>query len=113
MIVPGSVTLILRTASGALPSGESEYAEERVVVAAIVAPGSGSLSSDSLRPTGVECDRTMYLPRSWAWRSLRGARVEVDGTVFTVVGDPAPVNVTAPAPTGWWPVAIPLVVQED
>lgn len=77
----------------------------------IVTDGSQTNASEAERPQGVDTGLTIYLPRTWAWQSLKGARVTIDGTDYWVIGDPHPVR-TNLTPTGHWPVAIQISTRK-
>ncbi|TPF93623.1 hypothetical protein BW14_05020 [Bifidobacterium sp. UTBIF-68] len=77
----------------------------------IVTDGGQANAGETERPLGVDTARTIYLPRAWEWRSLKGATVTIDGTRYRVVGDPHPVR-TNLTPTRHWPVAVQVSTQE-
>lgn len=79
--------------------------EPETITNVIVADGAQSNAGEPERPQGIDVARTLYLPRAWPWRSLRGASVTIDGTSYWVLGDPHPVE-TNLTPTGHWPVAV-------
>lgn len=66
----------------------------------LVSPGSMSNAADSLRPEGVTVAFTCLFPRSYEFRSLRGARVRIDGHEYKVLGDPRPLD-GGMKPTAW------------
>lgn len=70
------------------------------VAGALVAPGSTSALGGSTRPDGVEVAYTVHFPKSFD-ASLRGARVQVRGELFEVVGDPRPYARDL-CPGAWW-----------
>lgn len=98
-----TVTVSVRTQNG-VDAGNNpiwEWADEDVENV-LVGPPNGSNGPDSNRPDGVSVDLNLYFPRSWQFRSLRGAKVFVrdDPTPFFVVGDPMPVD-GGMQPTAW------------
>ncbi len=85
------VTLIRRTETGRDPGGDIIWQQsETDVPDVLVADGSQSASTDSTRPDGVTVAKTLYFPREFAYESLRGCRVRIDGREYTVLGDPRP-----------------------
>ncbi|RBP98671.1 hypothetical protein CRD60_00935 [Bifidobacterium aemilianum] len=66
----------------------------------LIAPGSQSNSDESTDPDGVQVAYTLYMPRQWPYRSLKGARVTIGGHEYTVVGDPRPYR-PGTSPTRW------------
>lgn len=95
--------------------GEETQSDPTVVTVgdAIVGPSVQQDSQDKQRPYGTQSGYLLYLPRTWKWRSLRGATVTLSGsqTRWRVVGDPRPV-ITDLTPTGYWPVAIQITGEE-
>lgn len=79
----------------------------------IVGPAQQSDATDAQRPYGTGSGYSLYFPRSWAYRSLRGATVKLAGSDSTwhVTGDPRPVY-TDLAPTGYLPMAVTITTQE-
>ena len=53
----------------------------------LVAPGTSPDATDTNRPDGVEVVFTLHFPKTYT-ASLRGCRVLVGGTEYSVVGDP-------------------------
>lgn len=66
----------------------------------LVSPGAMSNATDSLRPDGVTVAFTCLFPRSYEFRSLRGAGVRIDGHEYKVIGDPRPLD-GGMKPTAW------------
>lgn len=66
----------------------------------LIAPGSQSNNTDSLHPEGVTVAYTLYFPRSWEYKSLRGCTIRIDGIDYTVIGDPRPWD-GGMTPTQW------------
>lgn len=55
----------------------------------LVAPGACS-DLDASRPDGARVALTLHFPKSWCGAPLKGARVDLRGRRFRVVGDPVP-----------------------
>lgn len=89
MIVGESVTVLSRQKTGvdALNSPVYGWVSEGDVENVLVAPGSTADVTGSIRPDGVEVVFTLHWPRTDS-RSLKGKRVTVRGTNYSVVGDP-------------------------
>ncbi len=86
-----TVTLIRRTETGRDLGGDIIWQRsETLVPDVLVADGSQSSAADSIRPDGITVDKTLYFPREFAYESLRGCWVRVDGHEYTVLGDPRP-----------------------
>ncbi len=66
----------------------------------LVSPGAMSNATDSLRPDGVTVAFTCLFPRSYAYRSLRGASIRIDEHDYKVIGDPRPLD-GGMKPTAW------------
>nr|WP_274619134.1 hypothetical protein [Bifidobacterium amazonense] len=66
----------------------------------LVAPGAQANATDSIRPQGVTVAFTCYLPRSYEYRSLKGAFLRIDGHDYEVIGDPHPYD-GGLTPTRW------------
>lgn len=79
---------------------EVETWEREEVQNVLVAPGSTSDVEESARPDGTRAVFTLGFPKTFS-KSLRGCRVEVRGTAYSVIGDPQP-NSAANCPTAWW-----------
>ena len=79
---------------------EVETWEREEVQNVLVAPGSTSDVEGSARPDGTRAVFTLGFPKTFS-KSLRGRRVEVRGTVYSVIGDPQP-NTLENCPTQWW-----------
>lgn len=97
-----TVAVTWRTDTGGRDGGNDPvWAEETEVVGdVLVKPGAASNATDSTRPEGVTVALTCAFPRSWPYRSLRGALVTVRGHAYQVVGDPIPVD-GGMRPTRW------------
>lgn len=82
---------------------EAEPKEEQVENV-LVSPGSGAsanANADSeLQPYGIEVSRICYFPRSWTYKSLRGAKIRIRGREYSVLGDPEPLD-GGMSPTAW------------
>lgn len=65
----------------------------------VVAPGSSSDVEDSTRPYGTRAVFSLAFPKTFG-ASLRGCRVSVRGTDYSVIGDPHP-NTMDNSPTSW------------
>lgn len=87
------------------------YLPDETIADVIVADGAQANATESDRPQGVDTARTIYLPRTWPWQSLEGARITIDGTDYWVLGDPHPVQ-TNLTPTGHWPVAVQVSTKK-
>lgn len=66
----------------------------------LVSPGAMSNATDSLRPEGVTVAFTCLFPRSYAYRSLRGASIRINEHDYEVIGDPRPLD-GGMKPTAW------------
>ena len=66
----------------------------------LIAPGDQSNAAGSIRPDGIQIAYTLYFPRSWPYRSLRGASIRIDQADYRVVGDPRPYRAGI-SPTRW------------
>lgn len=102
MIVGQSITILTPTQAGTDPGGDPIWAErEEGVDDVLVQDGVQANETDAPRAYGVSIDRTIHLPRTWPYHSLRGCRIRLaDGTLYTVVGDPLPYT-GGIAPTRW------------
>lgn len=96
------VTVTWLTPTGRVDGGNSPIleSESETIDDVLVKPGADSNATDSTRPDGITVALTLAFPRSWTYRSLRGARVTVRGTDYEVVGDPIPV-LGGMTPTRW------------
>jgi hypothetical protein len=95
-----TVTVITRTQTGTDPGGDAIWTTtETPVDNVLVANGSQTLSTDSIRPDGIEVACTLYFPRSFSG-SLRGGIVKVRGHEYRVLGDPLPYD-GGMTPTQW------------
>ena len=63
-------------------------------------PVAMSNATDSIRPDGVTVAFTCLFPRSYAYRSLRGASVRINSHDYEVIGDPRPLG-GGMKPTAW------------
>lgn len=96
-----SITLLSRVQDGADAFNTPVWrTESETVTDVLVAPGGQSNSSDGLRPDGVTVAFTLCFPRAWAYRSLKGASVLIDGRAYRVIGDPRPLD-GGLTPTRW------------
>ena len=97
-----TVTIITRSKAGEDPAGGTLWSTtEETVGDVLVADGSQSDSTDQTMPDGVTVARTAYMPRAWAWHSLKGCRMRLaDGAEYEVVGDPRPYD-GGLTPTRW------------
>lgn len=66
----------------------------------LVSPGAMSNATNSIRPDGVTVAFTCLFPRSYAYRSLRGASVRINSHDYEVIGDPRPLD-GGMKPTAW------------
>lgn len=66
----------------------------------LVAPGSTSDVAGTARPDGTRAAFTLGFPKTFS-KPLRGCRVVVRGSVYSVIGDPQP-NTSGNCPTRWW-----------
>lgn len=96
------ITLIRRQQHGFTAEGEPawERMPEETVENVLIQDGSQANATDPIRPDGVTVARTCHFPRSWPYRSLRGALVRIDGVEYTVIGDPRPYT-GGLTPTRW------------
>ncbi|WP_236023765.1 hypothetical protein [Bifidobacterium miconis] len=96
------VTVTWRVDSGERDGGMNPIwrEESETVDDVLVKPGADSNATDSNRPEGVTVVLTLAFPRTWTYRSLRGAIVTVHGHGYQVVGDPLPVD-GGITPTRW------------
>lgn len=97
-----TVTIIGRTQSGLDPGGDPIWTStEEQVDDVLIQDGAQANSAASTRPEGISVDRTIHMPRSWPYHSLRGCRVRLpDGIEYCVVGDPIPYD-GGLTPTRW------------
>lgn len=73
----------------------------------IIADGSQTNTPLDALPDAARVAKTLYVPRTYPWRSLAHCTVLVDGVRYTVVGDPEPVGVVG-SPTRYHPVGVQL-----
>ena len=97
-----AVTIITRTRNGTDHGGDPIWAEtEERVDDVLIQNGTQTSGTDSTRPDGISAERTIHMPRSWRYHSLRGCRVRLpDGIEYCVVGDPIPYD-GGLTPTRW------------
>lgn len=59
----------------------------------LVEPGNQSDASDATRPDGITVAYVLYFPRTYEFKGLRGATVEISGIdkPLHVIGDPRPI----------------------
>lgn len=102
-----TVTLITRVQNGVDEGNDPIWQDSRPepVSGVLIAPGEQGNASQSTRPDGIEVAYTLYFPRAWTYRSLRGATIRIDGQPYAVIGDPRPYR-PGMSPTRWC-----LVVQ--
>lgn len=74
--------------------------EREEVQNVLVAPGYTSDVAGTARPDGTRAVFTLGFPKTFS-KPLRGCRVVVRGSVYSVIGDPQP-NSAANCPTRWW-----------
>ncbi|KAB8289312.1 phage protein [Bifidobacterium ramosum] len=96
------VTVTWRADSGERDGGNNPIwrTESETVDDVLVKPGADSNATDSTRPEGITVALTLAFPRTWTYRSLRGAIVTVRDHGYRVVGDPLPVD-GGITPTRW------------
>lgn len=97
-----TVTLATRTANGTDAGNNPVWRDDppEQVGNVLIAPGDQSNATGSVRPDGIRVDYTLHFPRTWEFRSLRGATVLIDGRTYRVVGDPRPYR-SGLTPTRW------------
>lgn len=97
-----SIILVTRTRQGEDEGGNPVWIDDQPeqVDNVLIAPGDQTNSTSSIRPDGIEVAYTLYFPRSWAFRSLRGATIRVDRNSYRVIGEPRPYCPTI-TPTRW------------
>ncbi|TCD53767.1 hypothetical protein EJ419_07315 [Alloscardovia theropitheci] len=101
-----TVTVIYKRESTVDPFGASVYEQVfESVPNVLVAPGAQSNSTENTHPDGITVAYTLYFPRAWKFKSLRGCLIRIDDNEYTVIGDPRPYN------AGLTPTAWNLVVQ--
>lgn len=99
----GETVKVLRyTSTGGTDPGGSPVTKVDIesVGNVLVSPGAMSNATDSIRPDGVTVAFTCFFPRSYAYRSLRGAMVRIDSHDYKVLGDPRPLD-GGMKPTAW------------
>ena len=97
-----TVTVVRYTPTGETDPGGSPVTKDDIesVGNVLVSPGAMSNATDSLRPDGVTVAFTCLFPRSYAYRSLRGASIRIDEHDYKVIGDPRPLD-GGMKPTAW------------
>lgn len=97
-----TVKVVRYTPTGETDTGGSPVTKVDIesVGNVLVSPGAMSNATDSLRPDGVTVAFTCLFPRSYEFRSLRGAGVRIDGHEYKVIGDPRPLG-GGMKPTAW------------
>lgn len=97
-----SIELVTRTSRGEDEGGNPVWVDDRPerVDNVLIAPGDQTNPTGSIRPDGIEVAYTLYFPRSWAFRSLRGADIRIDDARYRVIGDPRPYR-PGVSPTRW------------
>lgn len=96
-----TVTLVERVKSGVDPGGDAIWtATETPVENVLVADGDQEDLTGSTRPDGITVAKTLYFPRAWSYRSLRGATIRIDTVDYKVIGDPRPYS-GGMTPTAW------------
>lgn len=96
-----TITLITRTPDGVDEGNDPIWqTHEETVEDVLIEDGTQANATDSTRPSGASIDRTIHLPRTWPYKSLRGATVRIDGIEYTVLGDPRPYT-GGLTPTRW------------
>ena len=98
----GETITILRRVNGDPDSfgASSSTITQEHVDNVLITDGTGSNSTDSTRPDGITVAKTLYFPRSWEYKSLRGCQIRIDGQDHTVIGDPRPYK-GGITPTQW------------
>lgn len=82
---------VVTTADVAYDDVGDRVAAEAVAKPAFVLVAPGACSDlDASRPEGARVALTLHFPKSWCGASLKGARVDLRGRRFRVVGDPVP-----------------------
>lgn len=97
-----TVKVVRCTPTGETDPGGSPVTKDDIesVGNVLVSPGAMSNATDSLRPDGVTVAFTCLFPRSYAYRSLRGASIRIDEHDYKVTGDPRPLD-GGMKPTAW------------
>lgn len=101
MLTGERVIVVTRHEHGTDPAGEPLYEDDQPEpVDDVLVDVSTADSIEATRPDGIRVDCALRVPRSWTYRSLRGARVTVRGHDYRVIGDPQPIY-GGIAPTRW------------
>lgn len=98
-----------RVTRNALGEAETEYEDEQVANVLILPPTTTDLANFE-HGEGVGLSGIVYFPRTWKYRSLKGATIEHQFGVFSVIGDPVPAQ-TGLKPTRW--LAMPVYVSRQ
>ncbi|MBT1173579.1 hypothetical protein JS528_09550 [Bifidobacterium sp. MA2] len=101
------ITLIRRKQHGFTSDGEPQWERtEETVPNVLIQDGNGSNATESTRPDGITVAKTAHFPRTWPYHSLRGCKIAIDGTEYTVIGDPRPY--TGGLTPTQWNLTVPL-----
>lgn len=96
-----TVTLIRRERRGTDPGGDAIWETTQTSVDnVLVSDGDQSNLAGSTRPDGIIVAKTLSFPRTFAYSSLRGTSVRIDGVDYPVIGDPRPYD-GGLTPTDW------------
>lgn len=97
-----TILLTTRHQDGTDDAGDTIWADDepQQVDDVLVIPGATTDSTEATRPDGVTVAATLLFPRTFPFRSLRNASVQVRGTAYRVIGDPIPIN-GGITPTRW------------
>lgn len=88
----------------------SEPGETQKVDDVLILPPTTTDLANFEHGEGVGLSGIVYLPRTWQYRSLRGATISHQFGTFTVIGDPVPAQ-TGLKPTRW--LAMPVYVSRE
>lgn len=103
MIQGETITLVSRVANGVDEGGDTVWKTvTETVDNVVVVPGVQANSAEANRPDGVQVAFTLYFPRSFDYRSLRGCMVRLPDMPddYKVIGDPRPYRAGI-EPTRW------------
>lgn len=96
-----TVTITGRTQTGFTPAGEPDWQTITETVGdVLIQDGAQANAAESTRSDGVSVAKTCHFPRAWAYHSLRGWKVVIDGIAYPVIGDPRPYT-GGLTPTRW------------